>query len=64
MAPKMEDIGEIVAETLEHIKEDSFQECECEVQAAMVEVVAIEEQVQVECSRVVREDTTVEIGEE
>ena len=64
MAPKVEDMGEIMAGTLEHIKEGSYQEWEREVQAAMVEGVAIEEQVQVECSRVVREDTTVEIGEE
>ena len=64
MAPKMEDIREIVAETLEYIKEDGYQEWECEVQAAIVEVVAIEEQVQVECSRVAKEVTTVEIGEE
>ena len=64
MAPKMEDMGGIMAGTLEHIKGDSYQEWEREVQAAMVEGVAIEEQVQVECSRVVKEDTTVEIGVE
>ena len=64
MAPKMEDMREIMAGTLEHIKEDSYQEWEREVQAAMVEGVAIEEQARVECSRVVKEDSTVEIGVE